>query len=454
VSKPSDQIPGRRGWPVIGDTIPAVRDPWRFDHEMTRRYGPINRSRVLGVDWVNLTSPSLASVALLDRERCLSSERGWAPVLGQLFPGGLMLRDFDDHQRHRKLMQAAFREPARRGYQALVDRETARSVASWGATPQLELYPALKQALIEQAATVFLGLDLGGAQAEFVRAFTAMMDASIAPLKRDWPGTSFRRGLRARAWLTELLAAEAPARRGRSGSDLFTLLCNVEGEAGERFAEREAVDHVVFVLLAAHDTSATALATLFDALVADPELQERLRDECRSLGSTELSFDQIDSLVACDRTHREALRLNPPVPYILRSNLRPLRMGGHTIATGSALNVTVRMVHVDPLVWTEPERFDPERFCPARAEHQRHPHGYIPFGGGAHRCIGADFARQQGLTFVYHVLTRYRIHGQPCRWQRLPIPRPRDGQPVVLEPALLDRARDGTLEHERQQAES
>ena len=210
MSKPLDRLPGRRGWPLIGDTLSAVRDPWRFDREMTERYGPLHRSRVLGVDWVNLTSPSLVGAALLDRERCLSSERGWAPVLGELFPGGLMLRDFEDHQRHRKLMQVAFREPARRVYQELVDRETARSVERWGETPNLRLYPALKHALIEQAATVFLGLDLGDAQAQFVRAFTAMMDASIAPLHRDWPGTSFRRGLQARAWLTGLLAAQAP----------------------------------------------------------------------------------------------------------------------------------------------------------------------------------------------------------------------------------------------------
>jgi cytochrome P450 len=434
VSKPLDHIPGSYGWPLIGHTIPAVRDPWRFDREMTERYGALHRSRVLGIDWVNLTSPSLAGVALLDRERCLSSERGWAPVLGDLFPGGLLLRDSDDHQRHRKLMQAAFREPARREYQLLVDRETARSVAGWGAT-NLRLYPALKQALIEQAATVFLGLELSSrsSAADFVRAFTAMMDASIAPLHRDWPGTTWRRGLQARAWLKELLAAEAPTRIGRDGSDLFTRLCNVEGEQGERFAEREAIDHVLFVLLAAHDTSATALATLFDALVTDPELQENLREECRALGSSNLSFEQIDDLVACDRAHREALRLNPPAPYILRSNVRPITLDGHELPSGAALSVAVRMVHVDPSIWTEPERFDPERFCPARAEHHHHPHGYIPFGSGAHRCIGADFARQQGLTFVFHLLTRYRIHGRPCRWQKLPIPRPRDGQPVVLE---------------------
>ena len=190
---------------------------------------------------------------------------------------------------------------------------------------------------------------------------------------------------------------------------------------------------MVFVLLAAHDTSATALATLFDALVSDAELQEQLRDECRSLGSASLSFDRIDDLVACDRAHREALRINPPAPYILRSPVRPIVLDGHTIPADASINIAVRMAHVDRSVWTEPERFDPERFCPARAEHQKHPHGYIPFGGGAHRCIGADFARQQGLTFVHHVLTRYRIRGEPCRWQKLPIPRPRDGQPVMLE---------------------
>lgn len=438
--KPLDHLPGTRGWPIIGDTIPALRDTWRFEQRMDARYGPLHHSRVLGIDWVNLHSAALIGNALLDRERCLSSEQGWAPLLGQLFPRGLMLRDFDDHQRHRKIMQVAFREPARRDYHELIDRETIRSVGGWGATPKLELYPAIKRALIDQAATVFLGLEIGDAQAKFVAAFSSMMDASITPVQRDWPGTSWRRGLRARAWLSELLLAEAPKRRGQAGRDLFTLLCNVEDEQGNRFDASEAVDHAIFVLLAAHDTSATALSTLFDALMRDEALQTRLREECRGLGlgRERLDFDAIEQLEQCDWAHREALRVNPPVPYILRNNIRPITLEGYAIPSGSAFSLSVRAAHNDPELWTEPERFDPERFCPARAEHRKQPHAYMPFGVGAHRCIGAEFARQQGLTFVYHLLMRHRISGPPSRWQQLPIPRPRGNQPVLLEALAPD----------------
>lgn len=432
-----DHIPGTYGWPLIGDTVWILRDPWSAEQSMKARYGPVFHSRSLGIDWVNLNSATLVGQALLDREQVLSSERGWAPILGHLFRRGLMLRDFEDHQRHRKIMQGAFREPARRSYHTLIERETARGVAGW--SPTIDFYAAIKRTLIEQAATVFLGLELdAGLRERFVQSFAAMLTAALTPLHLDLPGTTWRRGLRARRWLAGLLAREAPRRVGSDAHDLFTQLCNTKDEQGNGFDADEAVDHAIFVLLAAHDTSATALSTLIDALVGDHDLQERLRDECRALGRghepASLDYDALERLELCDRAHREALRVNPPVPYILRSNIREVVVDGWTIPPDCNLSMSVRCAHADPTLWTDPTRFDPDRFAPDRAEHRTHPHAYMPFGTGAHRCLGAEFARQQGLTFIYHLLMRHRLRGERVQWLQLPIPRPRGRQLVTLEP--------------------
>ena len=92
---------------------------------------------------------------------------------------------------------------------------------------------------------------------------------------------------------------------------------------------------------------------------------------------------------------------------------------------------------MDPDLWTEPDRFAPDRFSSNRAEDQRHKFAWAPFGGGAHKCIGMHFSLMEVKAVVAAFFRRYRIEktGGPTAWQRLPIPRPKDGLPVRLRPA-------------------
>jgi cytochrome P450 len=89
-----------------------------------------------------------------------------------------------------------------------------------------------------------------------------------------------------------------------------------------------------------------------------------------------------------------------------------------------------------PSLWTHPHDFDPERFSPERAEHRRHAYAYLPFGGGAHLCIGQHFADMEVKAVMHQVLRRFRFsvrEGYRMPYQLVPIAKPRDGLPIVLK---------------------
>lgn len=452
-----DHIPGDNGPPIIGCTFAYLADPWGFDDALARRFGPVARTRILGRTSIATTNVDLIGEVLVDRGHNYSSTHGWGHFLGELFPRGLMLRDFDDHARHRKILKAAFTRQAREGYHALINRATADTLARWAQQPTLKFYPAIKRALLDQATRVFLGLDPEQHGDLLLRCFTRIVRATTVVVRRRIPGTPWLRGVRARRELAAFLRAEIPNRRGRAGQDLFSRLCNASAredpgsgtdeDADARFDDDEIVDHMMFLLFAAHDTTTSALTTMLDELTAAPELLARASHECRSLERDSqldpdldpdaLAWQQLEQLETVERCFREALRVSPPVPYIARRTVRPCSLGGHELPTRAPVIVLVRGALQDPAIWTAPERFDPDRYGPERAEDHRHRHAWVPFGAGAHRCIGADLALQQAKVLCHQLFRRFdieRVSPPPTAWRRVPLPMPIDGLPLRLRP--------------------
>jgi cytochrome P450 len=124
----------------------------------------------------------------------------------------------------------------------------------------------------------------------------------------------------------------------------------------------------------------------------------------------------------------------PPVPSTPRRALRDFSFGGYRIPAGTDVGVSAAAVHADPVLWPEPERFDPLRFTPA-AVAARHKFAWVPYGGGAHMCLGLHFAVMQTKVLLHHILTRYALETAPGyapAWQAWPIPKPRDGLRVAF----------------------
>ncbi len=430
-----DHIPGNYGLPFVGNTFKLLADPIAFSENMAARYGPIYRNRALGGTGVNLLGPDANELVLFDRDKIFSSEQGWGPVLNLLFPRGLMLMDFDKHRADRKTLSVAFKPEPMRHYATELDTGIEAAIGGW-AGQTLRFYDVVKKLTLDLAATSFLGVPLGAEADRINQAFVDEVQASVSPIRKPWPGTQMRKGVKARAYLVDFFEREIPARRTGEGQDFFSQFCRAIDDDGAPLSALAIADHMNFLMMAAHDTITSSATSLVMLLARNPEWQERLREEVAALDTALPLTEQLDRLILTEYAFKESLRMMPPVPSIPRRALKDFSFGGYDIPAGTSVGTAITYTHRMAEYWPDPERFDPLRFTP-EASKGRHRFAWVPFGGGAHMCIGLHFATMQMRLLIAHLLTRYRIEaaaGSGNAWQVFPIPRPKDGLPVTFVP--------------------
>jgi cytochrome P450 len=191
-------------------------------------------------------------------------------------------------------------------------------------------------------------------------------------------------------------------------------------------------------MMAAHDTITSSATSMIMLLAKNPQWQDKLRDEMNSLGvnGDELPYERLNDLVLTEYAFKESLRMIPPVPSIPRRAVKPFSFGGYDLPAGTYVGVNPAYTHQMAEYWPEPEKFDPMRFEPEQVR-ARHKYAWVPFGGGAHMCLGLHFAYMQIKLLMWHMLKDHRIEiptGSGDKWQAWPIPKPRDGLPVRMLP--------------------
>jgi cytochrome P450 len=434
-------IPGDDGWPLVGHTLVVLSDPKGFVERRAERYGLVYRSHAFGQSNVSLLGPEANEFVLLDSQKLFSSTLGWSVLLGRLFPRGLMLLDFDEHRLHRRALSVAFKSGPMQSYLGQLNAGIAKGLAQWPRGRAFKFYPAIKQLTLDLAATSFLGEELGPELEAVKRAFIAMVAASIAVIRAPLPGTQMGRGVRGRVLIVDYFNRQIPLRRERGGDDLFSQLCRATWEDGSLLSNADIVDHMSFLMMAAHDTLTSSLTSFVYRLAANPLWQERVREEVRALrlaADEPLPFSRLDDLSLTEMAFKEAMRLAPPVPSLPRRAVRDFEFMGYRIPAGAGVNINPLYTHHMPQIWPDPECYDPLRFD-AEASRARHKFAFVPFGGGAHMCLGLNFAYMQAKCFTWHFLNRYRVAIAPDYrpdWKMWPIPYPRDGLNVTLAPVF------------------
>jgi len=401
------------------------------------QHGPVVMQQAGAFRMVNLFGPDANRFVLLDQDRIFSAKKPWDMIMGRIFPNGLLLRDGEDHKHHRKIMHTAFTRPALRSYAERMGPMIASRLDDWdegGATRSA--FAAYKALTLDIAASIFVGVELAAGTASMNRAFEAMVAASMSRIRLPIPGLEFQRGLSGREWLIGFFKDLLPKRRASEGADMLARLCRAETEEGHRFGDQEIIDHMIFLMMAAHDTTTSTLTSMTYELARHPAWQERLREESRALGSEPPSFEELDRLTGIGMVLKETLRRYPPLPVIPRVATADFEFGGYRIPARSMVVVSPIHTHHMEEWWDDPFRFDPERFAEDRAEFEGHSHRWIPFGGGGHHCIGFRFAETQVKLVMHQLLQRYRWSvpaGYRMPVQQAPISKPRDGLPIRLE---------------------
>jgi cytochrome P450 len=428
-------VPGDPGPPIIGYTFRFLRDPLGWGMQRYAEYGQVSWAKAFGTTLVTLLGPDAHAAVLLNRDKAFSNGKGWEYFIGPFFRRGLMLLDFDEHHHHRRIMQEAFTNERLAGYLTGMNETIARGIERWQPGNFLVL-PALKQLTLDVATEMFMGSELGATADRVNRAFIDTVRAGTSFVRFPVPGGRWAKGLRGRKVLESFLTGFLQSKRGGDGDDLFSALCQVTSEDGHQFTDEDIINHMIFLLMAAHDTSTITTSTIAYYLAKNPGWQERVREESLALGSKTLGYDDIDKLTSLDLVMRESLRLVSPVPALARRAVKDTVILGHFIPRGTLVSAGIGFTHHLPEYWPEPDRFDPERFAEDRREDKVHPHAWEPFGTGAHKCIGLRFGGMEIKAIVHQVLQRFRLsvppdYEMPIDTTSLPVPA--DGLPVTLE---------------------
>ncbi|MDX1694855.1 MAG: cytochrome P450, partial [Ketobacteraceae bacterium] len=286
------------------------------------------------------------------------------------------------------------------------------------------------------ATEVFMGYELGREADALNKAFIDTVRAGTALARFPVPGGRWKKGLDGRKVLVKFFKDHIHDKKDSDSMDLFSQLCRAETEDGQRFSDDDVVNHMIFLMMAAHDTSTITLCNMFYYLARYPEWQERLRAESRALGKDQLEHNDLERMEGMTLVMKEALRMCAPVPSIPRKTVKDCEFNGYYIPKGTLIVTSPFFTHYMHEYWTRPFTFDPERFSEQRREDKNHPYCYVPFGGGAHMCIGLHFADLQVKAILHQVLLNYRwrvpkSYRMPIDHTSLPVPG--DKLPVSLE---------------------
>lgn len=312
-----------------------------------------------------------------------------APLLGS---GSVLLLDGEEHLRHRRMLLPPFHGDRMREHAEVMRHVAERHVASWPRGRAFGVLPSMQAMTLEIILRVVFGVDdpvrmarLGGPLRELLDLMAAprrVLALGLTATRTTGPLSPWRRLNRLRAAADAAIHEEIRARRADPGAaerdDVFSMLVAARDDRGRGLTDQELRDELMTLLVAGHETTATALAWALERIVRHPEVLERLQAEAAAG----------DGTAYLDATIKETLRLRPVVPAVVRQLQAPMTFGGWDIPAGLHIAPSIYLLHRRPDLYPEPLAFRPERFL----ERTYNTYEWIPFGGGVRRCLGASFA--------------------------------------------------------------
>ncbi|HAG93876.1 MAG: cytochrome P450 [Pseudomonadales bacterium] len=429
-------IPGDPGLPLVGYTFHSMANPIKFSRKRFDQLGEISWCNLFGTRMVSMLGPDANQFVFQNRGDMFSNNQGWDFFIGKFFHRGIMLLDFEEHRHHRRIMQNAFKKPVLVQYLGEMQRPIEQGIQRWLPQDDFHVFTAIKKLTLDMATEIFMGEKLGPEASALNKAFIDTVRAGTALVRYPVPGGRWKKGLDGRKLLYRYFKSRIAEKRAANGSDLFSQLCRAETEEGQKFSDDDVINHMIFLMMAAHDTSTITLCTMLYHLAKNPEWQDQLREESRQLGRSHLEFDDLEKLTGMTLVMKESLRLCSPVPSIPRRTVKDVVYKDVLIPKGSLVSVSPYFTHYMPEYWKNPTEFDPGRFSDERREDKIHPYAWVPFGGGAHMCIGLHFAEVQVKAILHQILLRFKWSVEPG--YQMPIdmtslPVPGDKLPVKLE---------------------
>jgi cytochrome P450 len=321
------------------------------------------------------------------------------PVMGE---NSVLITDEDVHLRVRKLLMPAFHGAALRGYRDMMTELAAEEVSRWPVGTPFRSHDRMQALTLEIILRVVFGVSEGARLDELRTLLRSTVDIGVLDIF-GWHNPKLQRF---KPWRTnalvqrrvdELIYEEIAERRLagdlESRTDVLSRLLTVPSD-DDKLSDAELRDQLITLLLAGHETTATALAWAFHELARNPAEQ----------ASAIRAADEGDEKYL-EAVTKEALRLHPVISAVARKLTEDIEIGGYRIPAGHTVTPSIVLVHADETYYPDPAEFRPGRFVDGGP-----PTGtWLPFGGGARRCLGAGFSLMEADIVLGEVLRRFRL---------------------------------------------
>ena len=337
----------------------------------------------------------------------------------------LMLLDGEPHQRQRRLLMPPFHGDRLRIYSQLICDITEQVTHQWAIGSPFLIRAPMQEITLRGIFQAVFGLHQGERLQQLRRLINTLQDSFDSPLsssllffgflRKDWgPLSPWGRFLRLKQQVRDLIYDEIRERRAEmqmseasqpNRTDILSLLMMARDEAGQPMADEELQDELLTLLIAGHETTASASVWALYWVLHLPEVEQKLRQELDSLGDRPNPSD-IAQLPYLTAVCQETLRIYPVAPNtFIRVLKAPMAILGYQFETGTALLPSIYLVHQRQDLYPDPQRFDPERFL----KRQYTPYEYLPFGGGARRCLGAALAQLEMKLVIATILKHFQL---------------------------------------------
>jgi cytochrome P450 len=431
---PVPELPPGPDWSLARSTMRWWRRPLETLEQCRATYGDTFTYRMAHEGtWVFVSDPEAIKQVFTGDPRLLHAGEANIALLPVLGEHSVLLLDEPAHMKERKLMLPPFHGKRMQAYQEVMAQVAAEEIDRWPTDRPVRMRPRMQAVTLEIILRAVFGVDEGERltrlRDELRRTLNllgnprrAVFMVILGPerLRRFPP---FRRNMeRIDRLLFEEIATRRDAADLADRDDILSLLLQARHEDGRPMSDRELRDELMTLLVAGHETTATALSWAVELLARHPAELGRLETEVAAGDDAYL-----------DAVIKETLRLRPVIALVLRKLVEPMEIGGRLLPAGVRVAPSIYLVHRNPDIYPEPERFRPERFI----EQPAGTYTWIPFGGGVRRCLGAAFAEFEMSVVLRELVARRSLRpvGEPEHSVRSTITNvPNRGAEVLVAP--------------------
>jgi cytochrome P450 family 135 len=409
--------PGPRMPAAVQTAIWFGNAQWMLD-QCAARFGEVFRLRIAHEGtWIVLSNPDHVRQVFTGDPRVFHAGEGNRILLPVLGANSVLLLDEAPHLEQRKLLLPSFHGERMQRYGELMAEIAGAEIERWPRGEPYPLRPRMQALTLEIILRAVFGLGEGERLVRLRAELRRLLNLVTNPRAMAFPALlGPDRLARIKLFQRDVARVDGPiyeeiAERRQAGDlaerdDILSLLLQARHEDGSPMSNAELRDELVTLLVAGHETTATALAWAIERLVRHPDKLDRLTDDAHA-GESEY----LDAVVT------ETLRLRPVISLVARRLTEPVEIGGWALPAGVTVTPSIYLLHRRPDVYPEPERFLPERFL----DNPPGTYTWIPFGGGVRRCLGGAFAQFEMRVVLAELVRRRRL--EPARPESEPVKR-------------------------------